>query len=59
MQGSSANSSQVQRVQRAKAEYGILDDDTYNFDETGFQIGIISKVKAVPIADRVGRLRTI
>ena len=25
-----------QRVQRTKAEYGILDKDTYNFDETGF-----------------------
>lgn len=25
-----------QRVQGTKAEYGILDDDTYNFDETGF-----------------------
>jgi hypothetical protein len=25
-----------QRVQRTKAEYGILDNDTYNFDETSF-----------------------
>jgi hypothetical protein len=25
-----------------KAKYGIQDDDTYNFDESGFIIGIIS-----------------
>ena len=24
-----------------KAKHGILDDDTYNFDETGFMMGII------------------
>ena len=24
-----------------KAKYGILDDDLYNFDETGFMMGII------------------
>jgi hypothetical protein len=23
-------------------KYGILDDDTYNFDEAGFQMGVIS-----------------
>ena len=26
-------------VARMKAKYGIVDDDTYNFDETGFMIG--------------------
>jgi hypothetical protein len=25
-----------------KAKYGILDDNTYNFDESGFMMGIIS-----------------
>ena len=29
-------------VQSTKAKYGIIDKDTYNFDETGFQIGKIS-----------------
>src|SRR4051794_31427339 len=24
-----------------KAKYGILDEDTYNFDETGFMMGVI------------------
>jgi len=47
-----------QLVQRTKAEYGILDDDTYNFDETGFQMGVITIAKVVIGADRVGRPRT-
>ena len=29
-----------ERVQNIRQEYGILDNDTYNFDETGFAIGI-------------------
>jgi hypothetical protein len=29
-------------VHNIKAKYGILDDDTYNFDEAGFQMGMIS-----------------
>jgi hypothetical protein len=28
-------------VWNVKAKYSILDDDTYNFDETRFMIGII------------------
>jgi hypothetical protein len=28
-------------VQDIKAKYGILDKDTYNFDEIGFIIGVI------------------
>jgi RecB family endonuclease NucS len=28
-------------VENTKAKYGILDEDTYNFDESGFIIGII------------------
>jgi hypothetical protein len=28
-------------VHNTKAKYGILDEDTYNFDETGFQMGKI------------------
>ncbi len=28
-------------VRNTKAEYGILDEDTYNFDETGFMMGVI------------------
>jgi hypothetical protein len=28
-------------VQEIKAKYGILDEDIYNFNETGFIIGVI------------------
>jgi hypothetical protein len=28
-------------VQAAKEAHGILDDDIYNFDETGFMMGVI------------------
>jgi hypothetical protein len=31
-----------QLVQNMKAKHGILDKDTYNFDETGFMMGMIS-----------------
>ena len=40
-------------------EYGILDDDIYNFDETGFQMGVISTAKVITGTDRAGRPRTI
>jgi hypothetical protein len=46
-----------ERVRRTQAEYSILDNDTYNFDETGFQIGVISTVKVVIGADRARRPR--
>ena len=29
------------------AKYGIQKDDIYNFDETGFQMGIIGQAKVV------------
>ena len=29
-------------VESTKAKYGIQDEDTYNFDETGFMMGVIS-----------------
>jgi hypothetical protein len=41
-----------------KAKYGILDDDTYNFDETGFQMGMLSSAKVVTSSERHGRPRT-
>ena len=31
-----------QLVENTKAKYGIQDDDTYNFDESGFMMGVIS-----------------
>ena len=40
------------RVQNAKAKYGILDEDTYNFDETGFTMDIGNRVKVVTASER-------
>lgn len=36
-------------------KYGIVDDDIYNFDETGFAIGIASTSRVVTTTDRRGR----
>jgi len=46
-----------QRVQRTQAEYGILNNDTYNFDETSFQMGVISTAKVITGIERAGRPR--
>ncbi|OHW89500.1 putative transposase, partial [Colletotrichum incanum] len=45
-------------VRNTIAKYGILDDDIYNFDETGFLIGMLSHAKVVTTSDRKGRPRT-
>ncbi|KAL1954570.1 hypothetical protein VTO42DRAFT_1045 [Malbranchea cinnamomea] len=34
-------------VQNTIAKYGILPDDIYNFDETGFQMGVIATTRVV------------
>jgi hypothetical protein len=39
-------------VRNTIAKYGILDEDIYNFDETGFQIGVISTAKVITGANR-------
>jgi hypothetical protein len=46
------------RVRATIIEYGILEDDIYNFDETGFQMGVIATAKVVTNTDRAGRPRT-
>jgi hypothetical protein len=35
-----------------KAKYGILDDDTYNFDEAGFMMGMILTGVVVTSSER-------
>ena len=40
------------------AKYGVTEEDIFNFDETGFQIGVISTSKVITTSDRKGRLRT-
>jgi hypothetical protein len=46
-------------VEDTKAKYGVYDDDVHNFNETGFQMGIISLMKAVIGAERRARLELI
>ena len=40
-------------------KYGILPEDIYNFDETGFQMGQISASKVVTATDRLGRPKQV
>lgn len=44
-----------QRVANTKAKYGIPEEDTYNFDETGFQMGVIGSMKVVTGSERRSR----
>jgi hypothetical protein len=39
-------------VQNTVAKYGILAKDIYNFDETGFQIGLISTAKVITATEK-------
>jgi len=41
-------------VQNTIAKYGIHEEDIYNFDETGFQMGVISTAKVVTSSERSG-----
>jgi hypothetical protein len=36
-------------------KYGILEEDIYNFNETGFQMGVIATVKVVSGRERAGK----
>ena len=47
-------------VQNTIAKYGIVEDDIYNFDETGFQMGVISTAKVVTGTEkRQGRAKVV
>jgi hypothetical protein len=46
-------------VANTKAKYGILDDDTYNFDETGFLMGQIASGVVVTDAEKPGRAKQV
>ncbi|KAJ8070704.1 hypothetical protein OCU04_001075 [Sclerotinia nivalis] len=48
-----------QLVLNMRAKYGILDCDFYNFDETGFIMGIICPGMVVTSAERNGRSKAI
>ena len=44
-------------VRNTKAKYGIVDEDTYNFDETGFMMGIIFAGMVVTTLDGRGKAK--
>ena len=44
-------------VRNTKAKYSILDDDVYNFDETGFIIGIIFAGIVVTTSDSCSKVK--
>jgi hypothetical protein len=46
-------------VHDTRVAYGILDEDIYNFDETGFMMGVALTSKVVTSADTVGRATVV
>lgn len=46
-------------VEETRQAYRILDTDTYNFDKTGFMIGVAAMSKVVTSSDTVGRAVTV
>jgi hypothetical protein len=46
-------------VENTKAKHGILDEDTYNFDESGFMMGMISTGAVVTGSERRGRPKSV
>jgi hypothetical protein len=46
-------------VSNMRAKYGVLDCDIYNFDETGFMMGVICPGMVVTRADRRGRGKAV
>ena len=47
------------RVPAVIAEFGILPEDIFNHDETGFAMGVISTTKVVTSSEKSGRLSLI
>ena len=46
-------------MENTKAKYGITDIDSYNFDETGFQMGVLSSQVVVTGSERRNRPKAI
>jgi RecB family endonuclease NucS len=46
-------------VDNMRTKYGVLDCDFYNFDETGFMMGIITPRMVVTRADRRSRSKAV
>lgn len=52
-------SSWFRLVENMRAKYGVLDCDFYNFDETGFIMGVICPAMVVTQADRRGKGKAV
>ena len=48
-----------QLVRIFTAKHGIVGEDIYNFDETGFLMGQISTIKIVTSSERLGHVKLI
>ena len=46
-------------MEETRQAYGILDEDTYNFDETGCMMGVAATSKVVTSSDTIGRAITV
>jgi hypothetical protein len=46
-------------ISNTKAKYGICDEDVYNFDETGFQMGQIRSATVITSSQRSSRPKQI
>jgi hypothetical protein len=46
-------------VEETRQAHGILDNDVYNFDETGFMMGVAATSKVVTRLDTVGRATVV
>ena len=46
-------------VQNTKAKYGIQDDDMYNFDETGFIMGMHNSLAVVTASNRRSKPKSL
>jgi hypothetical protein len=48
-----------QLVEDTRVAYGIADQDMFNFDETGFMLGVASTSKVVTSSDTIGRATVV
>jgi hypothetical protein len=46
-------------IHDTRVAYGIPDEDVYNFDETGFMMGVAATSKVVTNSDCVGRVTVV
>jgi hypothetical protein len=46
-------------VEDTRQTWGVLHEDVYNFDETGFMIGVAATSKVVTSADTISRATAI